>query len=221
MKQAVKIQNASAYLMRFDPPPPANDAPTIAAAAQQAEPNTPKEILSTPTPVDDELPAAIDPAELTAQFEARLATMLAEEKVRAADALEKARIEWVKKDNDSLVATLDAALTRGFAEIRDDIAHVLRPLIAETINSKTFDAFLNDILTCAAGNSVGTMEIRGPADIIERIKTAVKPFNFAIVAHESDETEVHVDFGVTKIVTRLSADLPEILNEGRTADERK
>ncbi len=221
MKQAVKILNASAYLMRFDPPAPANDAPKIAEVTPTSGSNFPHEIAPTQTCIPDQPAATIDLTELNAQFEARLETLLAEEKARTADAIERARLDWITKENDGIATQIGAAISRGFAELRDDIAHTLRPLIAEDIKSRTLDAFLDDILTYAAVNPVATMEIRGPAHIVERIRTVVKPFNISIVTHEGDDSDVHIDFGVMKIETRLSSALPEILNEGTVADERK
>ena len=221
MKQAVKILHASAYLTRFDPPPPANDAPKIIEPTPPAEFDDPQAAPSAQIPSDNHTASAIDADALSAQFEARLEMLLADEKARAAAELEQARANWMTMENERLAVQINAAITRGFTEIRDDIAHTLRPLIADAVKSETLQGFIDAILTCLPGEPVATIEIRGPTDLIERIRSVVEPLNISVRTCETVGPDVSVDFGVTKIATRLSSGLSELLNERSVSDERK
>lgn len=231
MKQAARILHASAYLTRFDAPPPANDAPApvnppdIVDAPLPAE-DTSRTIgtepvhesplpLYKPTSPDPPLPepaTIVDPGQLKAEYEAKLETTLAEERARATQALAEARAGWIAHEGERLEKQLAESLSAGLLEIRDEIARIITPLVQNKIERKTIDTLLDDVLKAAENNVRATMEIAGAPDLIARISTAVAPYNITIVSNESEEADISIQLDATKLETVISPVLSAILS---------
>lgn len=231
MKRAARILHASAYLTRFDAPPPANDTPEPVNAPHIVDAplptgDTPQTMgsdpvqesslpLYRPTSSDPPVPepaTVVDPDQLKAEYEAKLETILADERARATQALAEARAGWIAHEGERLEKQLAHALSAGLLEIRDEIARIITPLVQNKIERKTIDTLLDDVLKAAENNVRATMEIAGAPDLIARISTAVAPYNITIVSKESEEADISIQLDATKLETVISPVLSAILS---------
>jgi len=231
MKRAARILHASAYLTRFDAPPPANDTPepvnsphivdaplptgdtpqTMGADPVQESPLP----LYRPTSSDPPVPepaTVVDPDQLKAEYEAKFETTLAEERTCATQALAEARAGWIAHEGERLEKQLAESLSAGLLEIRDEIARIITPLVQRKIEDKTLHALLDDVLKAAVINVPATLEIAGAPDLIARVSTAVSTCNITIVSTESEETDVSIQLDATKLETVMSPVLSAILS---------
>lgn len=240
MKQAARILHASAYLTRFDAPPPANDAPRpvnpphivdapppagdtpqTTEASPAYESPLPLHQQTTPDPLVPEPATVVDPGQLKAEYQTKLETKLAEERARATEALAEARADWIVHEGERLEKQLSQALSAALHGIRDEIARIITPLVQKKIENKTIDALLDDVLKAAENNVRATMEIAGAPDLIARISAVVAPYNITIVSTESEEAGVSVQLDATKLETIMTPALSAILSADREDHGRK
>ena len=239
MKQTARILNASAYLTRFDAPSPANDAPApsvtapIAYEPKPAEPqsnfNTAPDIealdrlheQTTLYPPSPPLPEPVDLDRLKAEFETKLETLRADERARAARAMEEARAAWIIDEGERLEKQLAQTLDYGLLEIRNEIARIVAPFIQRKIEKQAHDTLLDDVLKCVESNVRATIEISGAPDMIARISAVIAPFDLAILSTESETPDLCIQCDATKIETAISPIISAILGEEYEDHERK
>lgn len=227
MRAAANIRAASTYLTRFDAPEPANDPheamPPTAAPVEpsDASPESPLQTMMSdlkaqvePPPVEAEYPSAAD---MAAEIDARILAAREEERLDAEARLLQARETWSNDIASAIAGQIDAAIHDAFSVLRDDLARALTPFISREVFSHTFDQMLSCIKKGLAGEAEPVIEIFAPADLIEKLKRALVDRNIAIIAHESDQTEMRVQMGATVIETALEEWLSRLTDKGKGA----
>ena len=221
MKAAVKIRAVSAYLTQFDAPEPANDpheapadlAPADETPAASPEPLVPVEVSGAQAETGAVSDEAADSrsAEINAEIEKKVVAALEEERRACESRLLLARDEWTSEAADIFARKIDAA----FTTLRDDIARVLTPFVSQEVFSRTFDQLLASIKKGLNDDAEPVIEIYAAADLVEKLKRSLSDRNIAIIAHESDQTDVRVKMGVTTIETSLEEWLRRLIDSGK------
>jgi hypothetical protein len=117
-------------------------------------------------------------AELRQRYETDLAALMAE------------------KFRDIAIATAQS--------ISDQTAQILSPLLEEALANKAVSDLADLIRTSMLEGDLGTLTVRGPAELFEKLKTTLgdTPLRRHVEAADLDIT---VDIGETALVTRISA----------------
>ena len=225
MRAAVKIRAASTYLTCFGAPKPANDPheatiPTDAPVETVEGAPEPQPQAETPaTWAQAEPPTAekddSSAADLAAEIERRVAAAREEERQVAEERLLQARQSWTNDIAVVLAGQIDQAINAAFDVIREDVARTLTPFVSREIFGDAFDQALACIKKGLGGAAEPVIEIFAPVDLIEKLKHALADRNIAIIAHESDQTEMRIQMGATVIETALEEWLSHLTNNGK------
>ena len=153
---------------------------------------------------------AIDAARAEGLAEGRrLAEAAAADRFRAVsaehvDALEAARAGWAEQEGKRLADGLRNGLTSLETRLADDLAAAIGPLVAPASRQRATADLREALAALMAGTHGALVEIRGPGDIIDPLRTALGD-NPAVVLTPADDAEVSVEAGDTTIRTQLQA----------------
>ena len=148
-------------------------------------------------------------ADAEACRDSELATLKNAHALELADAVVAARKDWTRDQGLVLAVQIDEAL-RGLKDtLSDRIADVLRPMLAETIVSRTVDALAETIDRIVADASHPCLTLRGPADLLDAIRAQRSTLD-GITFEPADRTDVVLRADGLKIETRLGRALAMI-----------
>jgi len=200
VRPGATIRAVAAYLTRFDAPPTAMalDEEGDDALSLESLFEPPAQIAAEPAPEPQ-----VSREEIAAECEAKHVAAIEAARAEFELRLQSARERWAREQAEALSAQLARALNSAFETLRGDIARILSPFVAREIMARVMDDL---VTTLRMGLSIGgatMMEIRGPKDLIENMKSALSDENVALTLHESDEVDAQVTFSSTTVETSL------------------
>jgi len=190
------------YLVKFDL---ADSAATRGEAPRGIEaPDLPEE------PSDDDAGRAVLAAKEEAfaagfaaagrEFEARLAKERQEFEMQLA----AERENCIRQESEKLSEKIKAALEMAEANIAGSIARVLRPFVVDAVRRKSVDQLVEHVAALLRGRERPFIEIRGPVDLLARLREAFPPSTAAIDYIPDDSIDVKVAAGETMIESQLA-----------------
>lgn len=198
------IHDVSAYLLRFDEPP-------------RLPPPAPEPLLETlfeaPPPDEEAAPdlpaaapeAAVDVEALRRAFDEELAAALDAQRAAHEENLRQARTQWIEQQGDILAQRLSESLAEALAALRADVARILAPFVAQEVEQKTTEDLMAAVHRAIAGEDGPAIRLQGPKDLIEKMAESFAAQQTSVSLAETDGVDVTVDFGLTRIETRLDA----------------
>ncbi len=96
-----------------------------------------------------------------------------------------------------------AALTA--QAVSDQTARILSPLIDEALVAKAISDMADIIRSAMLEGDLGTLTVRGPVHLFEKLKTALGEPTPLLRHIEAPDLDIAVDIGETALVTRMSA----------------
>jgi hypothetical protein len=215
MRSAVTIRKASAYLTSFDAPRPANDShdSSVSIATPIAEPPSDGEDLSTTRPEMENVtghdaqiqPDSATPLDKTVAIETKIASAVEDERRAAAQRLELERENWTTEIADCLALRFEQTMAMTIEKCRDDIAGILRPFVSHEVFVRSLAEVTDSLKKGLSGAVAPVIEISAPADLIDKLSGALADRDISIIARETDQLDVVVNFGSTTISTALEA----------------
>lgn len=89
--------------------------------------------------------------------------------------------------------------------VSDQTARILSPLIDEALVAKAISDMADIIRGAMLEGDVGTLTVRGPVHLFEKLKTALGEPTALLRHIEAPDLDIAVDIGETALVTRMSA----------------
>lgn len=89
--------------------------------------------------------------------------------------------------------------------ISDQTARILSPLLDEALVARAISDMADIIRTAMLDGELGTLTVRGPAHLFEKLKTALAEPSLVWRHVEAPDLDISVDIGETALVTRMSA----------------
>jgi hypothetical protein len=89
--------------------------------------------------------------------------------------------------------------------VSDQTARILSPLLDEALVAKAISDMADIIRSAALEGDVGTLTVRGPLHLFEKLKTALGEPTPLLRHIEAPDLDIAVDIGETALVTRMSA----------------
>lgn len=199
------IHDVSAYLLSFDAPAP---APATQADPEDfrdaAEPmNLFGETAAFSDPVETEPP--VDVSALRRDFEAEMADALQKQAAAHEESLRDARAGWVEQQGDALARRIDEHIAAAFEALRLDVSRVLAPFVSREIQSEALKELMEAARIALETEDPPAIRLAGPKDLIEKISKSLTVQASSVTLVETDDVDVTVDLGRTKIETRLDA----------------
>ena len=227
MKATVRIRKASACLMSFDAPTPANDVHEILAPiVSPSHPSSPASVAP-PTvggePENTIRDTAQDRPDLPGiedrnpEIETIVAAAVEAERQAAGQRLRQAREDWTIEITESLAARFEQNMARAIDRFREDVAGVLTPFVSQEVCVKAIDDLATSVKKALDGVIDPVIEISAPADVINKLSRALTDRNVAIIARESDQMDARIHCGSTTIETALESLLARLAS-GRRAE---
>jgi hypothetical protein len=140
-------------------------------------------------------------AESVTAADRRAEERLAAQAREMAAAHEAERVRWTSEQGDKLARSLATSLATLQANLRDEVARLLRPFLENELRRQSVAEFTDALGTLLRHDKAARIAIRGPADLIERIVTAeVAPFCDVTVC---EECEIIATCGATAIEMHL------------------
>lgn len=191
------------YLVRLDPAdglqPAAAIRPAEACPEEAVAPAAPDRELAVQAAREDGL------AEGLAAARAELDTRLAQEREAFAARLAAERAAWARQEGETLGARIEAAFAAVESNIAASLEKVLRPLILDAVRGKTIDELAEHIGLLLRGAERPVVEIRGPGDLLAKLRERLSALSASIEYVASSSVEVEVVLGQTAIETQLGA----------------
>ncbi len=104
-------------------------------------------------------------------------------------------------------AKLEAAIRAGFAEIGENVgaavARILAPFLAKEVVKRATDELRKNIARLCAGGSPGLIKIRGPEQVLSRLRERIADLPAEVEYVEDNGVELVVEANATQIVTEL------------------
>ncbi|PPD45593.1 MAG: hypothetical protein CTY15_04215 [Methylocystis sp.] len=187
------VHEAAAYLLCFDAP---HLVPQEAPPKQDQECATESE--------SDDLAPDVDPLQLRAELEAEFADVLRREREAFDVTLAEARERWTEEQARVLSERLSTSFDEGYARLRADVARILSPFVSKGIAARALEELLGSLRTAVADDQAPVVRISGPRDILDRLQLELSGGNVVVTTIESEEIDVRVEIGPTRIETRLT-----------------
>ncbi|WP_363349788.1 hypothetical protein [Methylocystis echinoides] len=197
----MNIHDVSAYLLRFDEPP--RLPPPTPILETLFEPSI-EGLGEEPAP-ESVAPPSVDLEALRSAFDEELAAALEQQQAAHEESLRQARTQWIEQQGDVLARRLSETLAQAFDALRGDVARILAPFVAREVEQTTVDELTDSIRRAIADDSAPAIRLEGPRDLIEKMAETFAAQQAAAILTESDGVDVTVDFGLTRIETRLEA----------------
>jgi len=202
--RASNIHNVSAYLLSFDAPAP---APFQAVEPEEFCEPEPLHFFGETAPLADvvEPEPPIDVEALRRDFEAEMADALQKQAAAHEEALSNARAQWIEQQAEALARRIDENIAMAFESLRMDVSRILSPFVSREIQSEALKELIDATRQALEDETSPAIRLSGPKDLIEKIAQAIAAEPVAVTLAETDEVDVTVDLGLTKIETRLDA----------------
>jgi flagellar biosynthesis/type III secretory pathway protein FliH len=157
----------------------------------------------------EEMAARLTEAYAHGREEGRAEAWAEAEQQRAADRAEVQEQAAAERTEFRLreYAKLEAAIQAGFAEIGERfeaaVARILSPFLAKEIVKRATDELSKNIARLCAGGSPGLIKIRGPEQVLSRLRERIADLPAEVEYVEDNGVESVVEANVTQIVTEL------------------
>ncbi|MCI0598586.1 MAG: hypothetical protein L0Y50_00450 [Beijerinckiaceae bacterium] len=191
------------YLVRFEPPGSA--ASRGDASRGNEAPDLPEEISN------DDLALSVRAAREEAfaeglatagrEYEARLAGERQEFESRLA----ALRDNCLRQESEKLSQKIQAALDMAESNIAGSVARILRPFVNDAVRRKTVDQLAENVGVLLRGRERPFIEIRGPEDLLAKLRETLSSSTAAIDYCPDDTIDVQVVSGETMIESQLAA----------------
>ena len=137
--------------------------------------------------------------------EAETIALLEEQKAALDQSLAAAREAWCNENGPQVAEQIGTAIRDMEDRIADSAERVLRPFLAQAIRDQAIDQLRAIVSDLIAANPGITLEISGPEDLINAIRTSLSSSvaNASYVVNEA--CDVQVKAGASVIETRISA----------------
>jgi flagellar biosynthesis/type III secretory pathway protein FliH len=143
--------------------------------------------------------------EARTQCAADYAAELAAAHARFGAELTAARESWAHEEGAHLREQLAAAMLAMEERLADSVARVLRPFIVAALRRQMIDKLIENVRTIAGSAEKIAIEIAGPADLIEILRTQLEGVPAAFKYVMQDGVDVSVVADQTSIGTQLKA----------------
>lgn len=198
------IHDVSAYLTRFDAPPPiiVGDAAVEPASLPEDEGGAPE---APPPPIDAD--------KLRAEMEAEFSAALAAEQESFARKLQEARERWIVAEAEALRNAVTQSLEAAIESLRADLARILTPFVSREIAQRALDETIASVRQALANEHAPAIQVSGPSDLLDRISAALSADNVVLSLSEREGVDARVTFASTTIETRLGDWMRRLSNE--------
>jgi hypothetical protein len=137
--------------------------------------------------------------------EAEAVVLLEEQKAVLDQSLAAAREGWCNEEGPKIAEQIGTALRDMEHRIAESAERVLRPFLAQAVRDQAIGQLRTIVHELVATNSGIALEISGPEDILNAIRTALSA-SLASATYVVDEaSDVQVKAGTSVIETRISA----------------
>jgi len=163
------------------------------------------------------VPEPVDPAVLVAEAresgrqEGAAAARAEFERQRAADdarhaeELAESRRRWCEEESDRLAAALTAGLAGIETAIAASVGRILAPFLGEQVRRAAIDELAATLGPLLADGDGPTMVVRGPADLLDRLRPKLSAHAGAVVFGETAAAaDIVVGTGDTVVETRIA-----------------
>lgn len=201
---------------------PANTRPKSRNYPLKTAGNTLKSVVRHIKITDE--PAAPPPVDIDALLKEHGDKVRAEEKAKAAAALEtalsaarvaheelrrKERAEWVATESKRLTGQIDSALADLADEVSESMTQIFAPFLKSAIRDRAMGDLRETVLAMIAETDEARIDITGPQDLIDAMREAVAsiaPERAGRIAFTvSDSVDARVVVGDTVYATQLAA----------------
>ena len=142
-------------------------------------------------------------AEERADAEWQLTEALAEQARSLRYEQETARKAWVEDQSDRLAAAIETRFAALGEHLGVSAARALRPFLVERLVDRSVDDLAGCIERLLTDGTAPTLEIAGPADLLDRLAEKLGGHADAIAFRPGNQADVVVTAGETLIETRL------------------
>ncbi len=207
------VHNAASYLMHFDAPPSPPSPPSELLNLFDAEKDSglAENLNSSQQNTLIDASRENGASALRLEFEAALATQRAAAEAQLLEAKTRLRTE----EGDLLARQLAQALDLGLQRLRDDVAQIVAPFVANGLCAQMLDELAGAVHRGLADEPSPSVKISGPVDLTQHVADVLRKDNIAVQTIETDAVDAQIDFSSTHIETRLAVWLKSIANDGR------
>ena len=144
---------------------------------------------------------------------AEIETRLEAERAYHTQQLELERYTWVNREAEKLAEQVGTGLHAIEANIANVTARILKPFLAENAHRRAIAELLEALETLIGKNHGMTLEIFGPADLLQLIREKLRDRNVAALFTPGEEVDVRVVAGQTILETSLGAWMDQLRRE--------
>lgn len=144
---------------------------------------------------------------------AEIETKLEAERAYHTQQLELERYTWANREADKLAEQVGAGLHEIETNIASVAARILKPFLAENAHRRAIAELLEALETLIGQNQGMTLEIFGPADLLQLIREKLRDRNVAALFTPGEEVDVRVVAGQTILETSLNAWMDQLRKE--------
>ncbi|WP_370674102.1 hypothetical protein [Pleomorphomonas sp. PLEO] len=138
-----------------------------------------------------------------ADAEWQLTEALAEQAKSLRAEHEAARKAWVEEQSERIAATIEEQFTALSEQLSVAAARALRPFLIERMVDRSVDDLATCIGILMTDGPTPSLEITGPADLLERLAEKLGVRAAAVAFRPADHADIVVTAGETQIETRL------------------
>lgn len=200
------IYDAASYLTRFDAPPP--------IALQQEKAVDVAVEFETAGSQRDDMTREAEREAMRVELEAQLRSALQEERQAYEQRLQAARAQWTSQAAEQFSHSIIRAFDNAFEALREDISATLAPFVSREIAVQALDEAIMAARTALADESSPAIALRGPKDLLDKMRKSLVAAKIAVTAQESDDVDIRIDMAKTRIETRLGDWMRRLSDEG-------
>jgi hypothetical protein len=132
-------------------------------------------------------------------------TRLAQEKLAYEARLTSARESWTQQEGERLDAKIEAAFVEVESAIAGSVARILQPFVIESVRGKMIDLLSEQIGVLLRGRDRPLIEIRGPEDLLSKLRGTLPAHAGTIGYFPSDSVDLQILADETLIETQIGA----------------
>lgn len=115
------------------------------------------------------------------------------------------RQAWAAEQGDRLAAQISAGLETVERRISDLVSETLKPILREQIRVRAVEELSRSLALMLSKGEYAKIAVSGPADLVDRMKTAIAPDHAGLSFAEAAGVEVTVSADDTILATQIEA----------------
>ena len=202
--------SAGKFITEFNAEGKASDKAYVWPTQQKMFNAAPANLRNTPK-TDDPYARGVSAGKAAALAE--IETKLEAERTYYAQQLELERYTWANREAEKLAEKVSTCLNEIETNIAAVTARILKPFLAENAHRQAIAELLDALETLIGKDQGMTLEIFGPADLLQLIREKLRDRNVAALFTPGDEIDVRVVAGQTILETSLGGWMDQLRKE--------